>query len=139
MGDIADMMLSGELCECCGGYIDDEASGIPRYCSKKCAADRSAVQRQAKKPVPQKVAKIHCPACGKRVTEAGIHDHMRSLHPQALHMRSAVAHTAVVKALLELVQATTDYAAYSDTPLTENASTKLANARAALIAAGVKT
>ena len=41
MGDIADMMLDGTLCECCGEYIDDgEAGGYPRYCSQTCAADR---------------------------------------------------------------------------------------------------
>lgn len=41
MGEIAEMMLDGTLCECCGEYIhDDEASGFPRYCSQSCAADR---------------------------------------------------------------------------------------------------
>lgn len=41
MGDIADMMLDGTLCECCGEYIDDEeASGFARYCSKSCSLDR---------------------------------------------------------------------------------------------------
>jgi hypothetical protein len=38
MGEIADMMLEGVLCQECGVYIDDEecgwagACGYPRYC-----------------------------------------------------------------------------------------------------------
>lgn len=32
MGEIAEMMLDGSLCQCCGGYIDDEYSGHPRTC-----------------------------------------------------------------------------------------------------------
>lgn len=42
MGEIADMMLDGTLCEGCGEYIDEgEAEGFPRYCSESCANDRS--------------------------------------------------------------------------------------------------
>lgn len=33
MGDVADMVLEGTLCEVCGVYIeDDEAPGYPRSC-----------------------------------------------------------------------------------------------------------
>lgn len=32
MGDIADMMLDGTLCEGCGVYLPGEGEGIPRYC-----------------------------------------------------------------------------------------------------------
>lgn len=43
MGEIADMMLEGDMCECCGSFIDCEGGwGIPRYCSPECAADRGA-------------------------------------------------------------------------------------------------
>jgi hypothetical protein len=39
MGEIAEMMLDGTLCECCGEYIDDDGGeGFPRYCSADCAA-----------------------------------------------------------------------------------------------------
>lgn len=41
MGEIADMMLDGTLCEGCGEYLDDEdGDGVPRYCSADCAAGR---------------------------------------------------------------------------------------------------
>ena len=38
MGEMAEMMLDGTLCEGCGSYIDDEeGEGFPRYCSPECA------------------------------------------------------------------------------------------------------
>lgn len=40
MGEIAEAMLSGELCEMCGVPIDGGDAGIPMYCSKECALDR---------------------------------------------------------------------------------------------------
>jgi hypothetical protein len=33
MGDIAEMMIEGYLCECCGVVIDGEEPGYPRQCS----------------------------------------------------------------------------------------------------------
>ena len=49
MGDIADMMLDGTLCEGCGeSLFDDElgqnthSEGTPDYCSPECAEDRGA-------------------------------------------------------------------------------------------------
>lgn len=42
MGDIADMMLDGTLCEACGVYLDGAGEGYPRYCSEECAKDRKA-------------------------------------------------------------------------------------------------
>jgi hypothetical protein len=40
MGEIAEMMLEGDLCEGCGVALDGEGYGIPRYCSNACAKDR---------------------------------------------------------------------------------------------------
>ena len=40
MGEIADMMLEGDLCEGCGVALDSQGYGIPRYCSNECARDR---------------------------------------------------------------------------------------------------
>lgn len=43
MGEIADMMLEGEMCEGCGEYLEDgDNAGIPDYCSEECARDRGA-------------------------------------------------------------------------------------------------
>lgn len=40
MGEIAEMMLEGDLCEGCGMALGGEGYGIPRYCSNECAKDR---------------------------------------------------------------------------------------------------
>jgi len=36
MGEIAEMMLDGTMCQQCGVYLDDDGDGIPAYCSS-CA------------------------------------------------------------------------------------------------------
>lgn len=49
MGEIADMMLEGELCEMCGGLVNvDEAPGHPVYCSVECAKDRGVPKKDWK-------------------------------------------------------------------------------------------
>jgi hypothetical protein len=40
MGEIADMMLDGTMCEGCGVFLDEPPMGIPNYCSEECANDR---------------------------------------------------------------------------------------------------
>ena len=42
MGEIAESMISGEMCEGCGVYLCDDCAdmGIPMYCSVECANDR---------------------------------------------------------------------------------------------------
>lgn len=42
MGEIAESMISGEMCEMCGVPLCDDCAdmGIPMYCSKECAKDR---------------------------------------------------------------------------------------------------
>ena len=32
MGDIADMILEGILCQCCGLYLEDSDGPFPQYC-----------------------------------------------------------------------------------------------------------
>lgn len=41
MGEYADMMINGALCEWCGVFVGDEV-GYPRKCPK-CAAEESAI------------------------------------------------------------------------------------------------
>ncbi|MDE2096824.1 MAG: hypothetical protein KGL39_06215 [Patescibacteria group bacterium] len=53
MGEIAEMMLDGTLCEGCGEYIDDGgASGFPRYCSPQCARNAGATPEQSERDKP---------------------------------------------------------------------------------------
>lgn len=70
MGDIADMMIEGVLCEGCGIYIEGEPPGYPRRC-KDC---KPAHIKQA---VPNKVI---CTHCKKKVKRTGLRDHLRDAH-----------------------------------------------------------
>lgn len=55
MGEIADMMIEGDLCECCGAYIGD-GDGFTRYCSEECARDRGVnVEDQPRKRSREKI------------------------------------------------------------------------------------
>jgi hypothetical protein len=73
MGDIADAMLNGELCEGCGVHLPGEAPGHPRYCSKQCRADRTP-------PVAQLKPKEKCTVCGRKVKPGGLANHMKDAH-----------------------------------------------------------
>jgi hypothetical protein len=54
MGEMADMMIEGDLCAGCGGFIDtDGGDGFPRYCCDACDPDAPDTQR----PRPQKHTK----------------------------------------------------------------------------------
>lgn len=84
MGEMAEMMLDGTLCEGCGSYIDDHGGeGIPRYCSKQCAQDRgfddyvTTGDRSVNSVNPKKT---NCPRCMKRVKIVGLADHIRDAH-----------------------------------------------------------
>jgi DNA-directed RNA polymerase subunit RPC12/RpoP len=85
MGEIADMMLDGILCETCGVLMDDlipetgntlrSAPGFPRQCPD-CL--KSAPRQQTTKN------KVTCKVCGKRVKKAGIKDHMKDKHQKGI-------------------------------------------------------
>ena len=89
MGDIADMMLDGTLCEGCGVFMDGEAPDYPRLCSD-CAKDRRAAGRVVERngefwidcgdKKPQPVAKVKCPTCGRKVKSVGLWQHQRDAH-----------------------------------------------------------
>jgi rRNA maturation endonuclease Nob1 len=71
MGDIAEMMVEGALCQVCGEFIGDEV-GYPRTCS--------GCQRIPELYPPLAKNKVCCPTCGKRVKETGLADHQRDVH-----------------------------------------------------------
>lgn len=55
MGEIAEMMLDGTLCEMCGVIIiesDEAPPGYPQYCSKTCADDQGAPWTEGDTPSP---------------------------------------------------------------------------------------
>ena len=67
MGDIAEMMLDGLLCESCGVVIDGLAPGYSRECGVCCPP----MAKQKKDPGPK---------CGKRVSPLGLENHMKDAH-----------------------------------------------------------
>lgn len=71
MGDIADAMLDGDLCEGCGVYMPGGA-GYPQRCSD-CS-------REAKAFPEGRSAKVKCPICQKTVKAVGLKDHTRDAH-----------------------------------------------------------
>ena len=98
MGEIAEAMLDGTLCEGCGVYIGQDSLG---YCSEQCARDRGAdwwlelhsdlIVASRPKPRKSRTAPLFhgsgpapltlCPKCGKFCRgDRGIADHMRDKH-----------------------------------------------------------
>lgn len=77
MGDIADMMIDGTLCEGCGVYLDSEGFGVPRYCADcQELRDETPISRRH----GPNAIKVNCPKCQRRVKEVGLADHMRDKH-----------------------------------------------------------
>lgn len=84
MGEYAEMMLDGTMCECCGAYIEaGDAEGFPRYCSNQCAKDRGALHALPNPVAHPNPNKTNCPTCRKRVKVAGLADHIRDAHPES--------------------------------------------------------
>ena len=79
MGEVADMMLDGTLCEGCGVYIEGDAEGFPRYCSEACRNDRGATKERIAHAIAER-PKVACPRCGKKVAMSGIAQHWESKH-----------------------------------------------------------
>lgn len=79
MGEIAEMMLDGTMCEGCGEFLDggNDGPGFPQYCSA-CRSDGRGYDDSDVPPKAKK--KTSCPTCKKRVKEAGLVDHMRDVH-----------------------------------------------------------
>lgn len=80
MGEYAEMMLDGTLCECCGEYIG-RSTGFPGYCSRQCAEDRGyhdAIERNLGAALAQPDHK--CPTCSKGFrSHKAMRDHMATL------------------------------------------------------------
>lgn len=57
MGEIAEMMLDGTLCEGCGVYLEGEGLGIPRRC-RDCRKHAPVDAAASKLPAPRVKAKV---------------------------------------------------------------------------------
>jgi hypothetical protein len=106
MGDIADMMLDGTLCEGCGEFLDENPPGYPRRCIG-CGGSNPISPRQAlkrplgtplwtKTPKAERAAKhnrerrerarlagkpFECSRCHRLFcTEGGLKQHSKDVH-----------------------------------------------------------
>jgi hypothetical protein len=86
MGEIAEMMLDGDLCEGCGVYMGFPGEGFPRRCAS-CAKEQRAENHQATLAHHQQIKKVPCPTCGKKVKAVGLSNHQRDAHG-AIHDRT---------------------------------------------------
>lgn len=100
MGEIAEMMLDGTLCEGCGVFLNAEPTGYPCYCGS-CAAERKASRKAQNVAVHQKKQaeqkKIACKVCGRKVKTIGMPNHMKDAHsasqqPTHPDLRAAAQH-----------------------------------------------
>lgn len=67
MGDIADMILEGQMCQGCGVILGD-GGGYPEYCAS-CSDEVGDLHDDGKE---------ECPTCGKR--KKNVAQHMRDAH-----------------------------------------------------------
>ena len=89
MGEVADMMLDGTLCQTCGEYLGNP-TGHPRSC-RNCGGDngtgsfdfRSTTKTKPKGPKgnPPRADRVKCRLCNKMNKKGqGEEDHMRMVH-----------------------------------------------------------
>lgn len=76
MGEWAEMMLDGTMCQVCGEFMGGAGGGFPMTC-----AGCSGRPARAKKAAP----KAKCPTCGKKVKAVGLADHQRFVHSGSNH------------------------------------------------------
>ncbi len=72
MGEIAESMLDGTLCEGCGVYLGSDM-GIPMRCA--------GCRKGASQPAPYE--RVQCSLCGKWMKFCGLRDHTRDVHQKA--------------------------------------------------------
>jgi Zn finger protein HypA/HybF involved in hydrogenase expression len=90
MGEYADMILDGTMCQGCGVFLNDEPPGYPCDCTD-CARDRQKIDSTTRKQARQVAHQLHqarqkktrCPICNRKVKEIGLPNHMKDSHPGA--------------------------------------------------------
>lgn len=81
MGEIADLMINGDICAECGVTLKGAGDGFPRYC-------RSCTPPVDIAPTP-KTKKVRCAVCARMVKPTGLADHVRDLHSGQTEARDA--------------------------------------------------
>lgn len=73
MGEIADMMIDGTLCQECGAFINSRSIGLPRSCASCKGEEKDHLPKRFR-------AKVTCPTCSKKVRDIGLEQHIRDAH-----------------------------------------------------------
>jgi hypothetical protein len=83
MGEVADMMLDGTLCEGCGVFLNADAPGYPCCCSS-CKRERSAVAVKQSASAAhgglKKLPRVKCGQCGRWISPRGMQAHNHAKH-----------------------------------------------------------
>lgn len=92
MGEYADAMLDGTMCEDCGEYLGGQQYGVALLCAR-CAEDRRHKGHEVARvgrffqdlgemhtPSKTKALKVKCPSCPRMVKAVGLADHVRVMH-----------------------------------------------------------
>ena len=88
MGEIADMMLEGQMCQGCGEILGD-GDGYPTFCGGcqsenginelgETASDTGTTTKDGK-PI-RRPGKTNCPQCNKLVKIVGLDQHIKDVH-----------------------------------------------------------
>ncbi len=78
MGDIADLMLEGDMCETCGELL--EGMGFPQKCPSCLKEDKQEATNPQHHAMRGTAPKVQCPKCQKWVAEAGLKQHTEAKH-----------------------------------------------------------
>jgi len=74
MGDIANDVIDGFLCQLCLSIMSDHKSpGYPRTC-RECKKEATNMHAH------HHTSKVKCPVCHKQVKEMGLAQHQRDAH-----------------------------------------------------------
>lgn len=81
MGEIADLIINGALCELCGGFVGDEVgySRLCPSCAKEDEAGKANCTSKDGRPI-YRPGKTNCPECNKLVSCIGLDQHVKDAH-----------------------------------------------------------
>lgn len=78
MGEMAEAIINGDFCDCCGEWLG-VGDGFPRRCSD-CQPSKSQTTTKNGTTI-YRPTKVNCPECNKLVKKGqGLKDHLRVVH-----------------------------------------------------------
>jgi hypothetical protein len=81
MGEIADSIIEGEICQICCAPDDHGTRGFPFTCAE-CDGPEYFGEDDDDPSVFDKPKKVKCPFCPKMVSELGVDQHVAAKHSE---------------------------------------------------------